>query len=554
MFRGLHFQDNEKNPTIRLVMLWLVLIESCFIVFRTVDAQSTFEKCEFNPVFSADPGLPMVFHDNDKFKMYYSDRIGSSVRHQIEYRESDNGSDWSSPITVLEPTSSGWESQSLYYPFVFKDETETNPSKRYKMWYSGHGGSGGQFDIGYTYSADGINGWESNRQMVLNGAQLQGLDELYLGCIIKQNNLYKMWYYARLKNSGNLGFWYVTSSKPDDWPNDIQYHTQILGPIPENNWHGQDIVRPFILYMNGLYHMWYDGKDDNGNRQIGYTFSTNETDWTQNPSILVLPIGCEGDFDSQLVGCPTVVFHDSRYHLWYRGNYGDIGYADGPIDKITILVDIKPGSFPNPLNIRSNGVLPVAILGESDFDVSDIDPSTLELEGISPVRWNIEDVTTPDGYDDIILKFKTQEIVDVLGDVEDGEEIELTISGNLKNGTPIEGKDVVVMIANKMKKLIASKEDMIPTGYSLFPNHPNPFNPETRIRYTVPEQAHVRMEIYNITGKKVITLVDGVMTAGYHSVTWNGKDDFGNVVSGGLYLCRIRAGTYSKIIRMLFLK
>ena len=133
-----------------------------------------------------------------------------------------------------------------------------------------------------------------------------------------------------------------------------------------------------------------------------------------------------------------------------------------------VALDIKSGSCPNPLNVKKNGVLPVAILGTSDFDVSQIDIATVKLEGESPIRSTYEDVATPvepflgkedcfedceevypDGYTDLTLKFNAQEIVAALGDVSDGACLVLTLTGELKEefgGTPILGEDVVLML------------------------------------------------------------------------------------------------------------
>ena len=58
-------------------------------------------------------------------------------------------------------------------------------------------------------------------------------------------------------------------------------------------------------------------------------------------------------------------------------------------------VDIRPASCPNPLNVNSRGVLSVAILGSEGFDVDQVDPDTVLLEGVSPLRWSWEDVGTP---------------------------------------------------------------------------------------------------------------------------------------------------------------
>lgn len=123
-----------------------------------------------------------------------------------------------------------------------------------------------------------------------------------------------------------------------------------------------------------------------------------------------------------------------------------------PPPVIDLHVDIKPESCPNPLNKKSNGVIPVAILGTEDFDVMTIDPETIRLslgeEGVAPLRWSWEDVATPfenfdvelcnchdlngDGYLDLTVKFKTQEVVDTLDLCQYSDDtIPFTITGNL---------------------------------------------------------------------------------------------------------------------------
>ena len=134
----------------------------------------------------------------------------------------------------------------------------------------------------------------------------------------------------------------------------------------------------------------------------------------------------------------------------------------------TVSVDIKPGSCPNPLNVKSRGVLPVAVLGTKDFDVMSIDPATIRLTredipgvGVAPIRSSCEDVGTPfsgdfcechelksDGYMDLTLKFKTQELVTMLALDIVGGQIQLTLTGTLKDGTAISGKDCIRVQGN----------------------------------------------------------------------------------------------------------
>jgi hypothetical protein len=127
-----------------------------------------------------------------------------------------------------------------------------------------------------------------------------------------------------------------------------------------------------------------------------------------------------------------------------------------------VAIDIKPQSCPNPVNVRSKGVLSVAILGSEIFDVNEIDPNSLEILGVSPLRSSFEDVAAPvaeealpedclcssegpDGYMDMTLKFDTQAVIEAIGPVEDGESIILTLTGSLQDGTPIEGTDCVLI-------------------------------------------------------------------------------------------------------------
>lgn len=129
-----------------------------------------------------------------------------------------------------------------------------------------------------------------------------------------------------------------------------------------------------------------------------------------------------------------------------------------------VAVDIKPLSCPNPLNVKKKGVLPVAILGTDELDVTTIDPASVRLEGVAPLRWSIKDVATPfngvsnddcldctkdgpDGWDDLTLKFDAQEVVTALGEVEDC--LVLTLTGELKEeygGTFFVGEDVVAIL------------------------------------------------------------------------------------------------------------
>jgi len=85
-------------------------------------------------------------------------------------------------------------------------------------------------------------------------------------------------------------------------------------------------------------------------------------------------------------------------------------------------------------------------------------------------------------------------------------------------------------------------------------NYPNPFNPETTIRYSVKETSPVTIEVYNLKGQLVRTLVNEVKTAGNYSVVWNGRDNHNQPVSSGVYFYKMNAGKYSSTKKMIMMK
>ena len=98
---------------------------------------------------------------------------------------------------------------------------------------------------------------------------------------------------------------------------------------------------------------------------------------------------------------------------------------------------------------------------------------------------------------------------------------------------------------------IVSVKGTVPEKYVLEQNAPNPFNPETRIVYHLPEEAHVSLEIFNILGQRVITLVDEDQPAGSRTVKWTGVDRNGVPVTSGVYFYTIRMGHYVDTKRMI---
>ena len=94
----------------------------------------------------------------------------------------------------------------------------------------------------------------------------------------------------------------------------------------------------------------------------------------------------------------------------------------------------------------------------------------------------------------------------------------------------------------------------VPTLYVLYPSFPNPFNAETTIRYGVPMPGRVLLVVYNMSGQKMRELVSGSQDAGMHTVMWDGTDDAGRDVASGVYLCRMEAGEYRAVRKLVLVR
>ena len=93
-----------------------------------------------------------------------------------------------------------------------------------------------------------------------------------------------------------------------------------------------------------------------------------------------------------------------------------------------------------------------------------------------------------------------------------------------------------------------------PRVFALKANYPNPFNPMTKISFSLPEAQYVIMNVYSVDGTRVASLINETRTAGLHEVLWTGRDDAGQSVASGIYFYRIEAGPYSQVRKMTLMK
>ncbi|MCK4272180.1 T9SS type A sorting domain-containing protein, partial [bacterium] len=97
--------------------------------------------------------------------------------------------------------------------------------------------------------------------------------------------------------------------------------------------------------------------------------------------------------------------------------------------------------------------------------------------------------------------------------------------------------------------------ELLPNSSALLQNYPNPFNARTSIAFQLAGGSlRTSLQVYNILGQKVITLVDDILEPGDHQVTWDGRDERGSPVASGIYLCSLRTGEWQQTKRMMLIR
>jgi hypothetical protein len=149
----------------------------------------------------------------------------------------------------------------------------------------------------------------------------------------------------------------------------------------------------------------------------------------------------------------------------------------------------------------------------------------------------------------------------------------LTISWNVTKGTatydvkagnetrPMRGTGSMTVHSTDISRITVklTSDGEVPKEFSLSQNYPNPFNPSTMIKYGLPVDSRVTVEIYNVIGQRIRTLISDNQTAGYHTAEWNGLNNDGQQLSSGIYFLRMSAkganGTsFNEVRKMMLMK
>ena len=287
----------------------------------------------------------------------------------------------------------------------------------------------------------------------------------------------------------------------------------------------------------------------------------------------------------------SVLFDDTQYHADYRGSAGRLIMTDingngtnevylgsrggaifvvsGITDvatafdaaKFSLIADIPAfeGRPTERVELRGGLLGDADNNGKNSFYVTARNP----YEGVYDIEWigaTGGDVTDPDNYlvfnlfredtsDAITVGFVSMAIGDLDGDGVDHLDIVFT-TGNGNQGV----KPGIYLIEHDATTGIASSGSLVPESFSLYQNHPNPFNPETRIVYDMHEAGDVRLVIYNVLGQEVRTLFNGRKSIGRHETVWDGNDQNGRSMMSGVYFYALKSAGFKAVKKMVLMK
>lgn len=371
------------------------MIKSCFsllFIFVTINSvlsQENWIKYGTEPVLKRDTvfaNLPndiiaisdcWVEKEGSTYKMWYTcgginypeDTL---LRSRLCYATSTDGITWNkyagNPILDVSYTG-GWDSLGIETATVIIDASAPT-NERYKMWYAGQYFNSYRYDIGYAYSADGIN-WSKHTNPVLQVGSIAQWDNGFLEgpSVIKDGSTYKMWYcgYDASVNGnltdGHANIGYATSTDGINWTKHVSNPILTTGI---NSWDSIYVQDPHVIKKDGIYHMWFGGGSNDAlyDQQVGYATSLDGINWTKSPLNPVLERGNSGDWDATIASFPSVIDDNGQFKMWYTGKdvdplpfnsldyYWEIGYATDQTNGAMNLSDELSSYtiYPNPFS------------------------------------------------------------------------------------------------------------------------------------------------------------------------------------------------------------
>ncbi|MFC2076644.1 T9SS type A sorting domain-containing protein [candidate division KSB1 bacterium] len=300
-----------------------------------------------------------------------------------------------------------------------------------------------------------------------------------------------------------------------------------------------------IAYGGGTFMMVWQGKIESGSTFQRHIYANRITDQGYVPDLI--PLQVSGPTGIQYY--PDIASDGEDFLVVYLdesdGNYRILADRMNAIgERLTSepLVLSTHGDFYSRPKVHFDGVNYVAVWPDTRRDGF---TSDLFLARVTPQGFILDDtgIQMTDGPDNEIDPAMTilpdNQLLIMYSEFEHGNKMSFRLGGTFFNTTGIED---------------AEDAETVPDKLYLLPNYPNPFNASTTISYGIPSTGHVRLEVYNLVGQAVTTLVDGVQESGQRKISWNGLDKRGRDVPSGLYIYRLTHAGHNVTGKMLYLK
>ncbi len=369
----------------------------------------------------------------------------------LYYSESTDKTNWTEPVLILAKSASGWDSGEIYRSSFLAEEIGGDIFLR--IWYSADSSSG-QWHVGYTEGCldDFITLPESHWD-VINGNVSATTDYARSGDYsLKQvgGRPYPQ-IYKTMTGKFSVNAWLYDQEDTD--PSHLAV-LRVQDPDPANHMIGVGFYTGSSTY-NYSYHT------------EGFIYTPTSIPRTTGWHKLTINVKydtCDLLVDDNWVASLDVLDEDNIINFSLQGYLGGTSWFDDVYARqycgyepsvsigdmvMQVTIDIKPGSYPNSINLGSNGVIPVAILTSASFDATTVNPSTVELGGSGvAVRGKgkslaHEEDVNGDGLIDLLVQVETENLDPAA--FQDGY---IILTGNTYDGTPIQGSDEIVIVPN----------------------------------------------------------------------------------------------------------
>jgi predicted GH43/DUF377 family glycosyl hydrolase len=363
-------------------------------------------------------------------------------------------------------------------PTVMYDSTEGV----FRMWFISQPYGGTGFFVSTALSPDGQEWFLSFENPVMR-TSLSGFDvqSLQSPKVLRDGDEYKM-YYTGFDNVGITRIGLATSIDGVTWQ---KYSgNPILAP-DSAGWDSRLIGWSDVLKKDSTYYIWYNGDSLGGSHWsgIGLATSSDGVHWTKHPGNPVFQGGGTG-WDGFEVATPTVVFKDSLFYMVYQGL-------------------ATPGPYSFGWAYSSDAIHWVR-------------------GGLSPI------IVKTDSWENVTIG--TSDVVSL------GGKFYMWYSG--LNGMTNHWQIGLATSVSGLTGILGPESDL-PQSFTLSQSYPNPFNSQTSIAFDLAKEEHVTVEIYNVLGQRVTTLVDERRKPGNHRIAFDASN-----LPSGVYFYRLHAGEF----------